>query len=94
MAEYIDKEEVLKRLNDFNEWCKDGRLQGSLFAVDVIKDIPSADVQPIRRGHWIIIDDTEQFIAKCSVCERIEDSRCIDDIPYCHCGAKMDGDMK
>ena len=48
MAEYIDKEEVLKRLNDFNEWCKDGRFQGVLFAVDVIKDIPTTEVQPVN----------------------------------------------
>jgi hypothetical protein len=40
-------------------------------------------------GHWIIIDDCEKFIAKCSECGRIEDSRMISKYPYCHCGAKM-----
>ena len=41
------------------------------------------------QGEWIIIDDTEQFIVKCSVCGRIEDSRMVKDYPFCHCGAKM-----
>lgn len=43
------------------------------------------------QGEWIIVDDTEKFIAKCSVCGRIEDSRMVKDYPFCHCGAKMKG---
>ena len=46
------------------------------------------DAEP-KTGHWIIIDDCEKFIAKCSKCGRIEDSRMISKYPYCHCGAKM-----
>lgn len=50
-------------------------------------------VQPkIKTGHWIIIDDCEKFIAKCSECGRIEDSRMIHNYPYCHCGAKMESE--
>ena len=41
------------------------------------------------RGEWILVDDTEKFIAKCSVCGRIEDSRMVKDYPFCHCGADM-----
>lgn len=44
------------------------------------------------QGEWILVDDTEKFIAKCSVCGRIEDSRMVKDYPFCHCGAKMNGD--
>ena len=40
-------------------------------------------------GHWIIIDDCEKFIAKCSECGQIEDSRMIGKYAYCHCGARM-----
>ncbi len=40
-------------------------------------------------GEWIIVDDTEKFIAKCSVCGRIEDSRMVREYPFCHCGARM-----
>lgn len=45
----------------------------------------------VKQGEWIIIDDTEKFIAKCSVCGRIEDSRMVKDYPFCRCGAKMTG---
>lgn len=44
------------------------------------------------QGEWIIVDDTERFIAKCSVCGRIEDSRMVKDYPFCHCGADMRGE--
>lgn len=40
-------------------------------------------------GQWLILDDCEQFIAKCSECGRIIDSRDIHRYPYCTCGAKM-----
>lgn len=60
--------------------------------------IPVADVQPVKHGRWIITDDVEHFIAVCSECGRTEDSRCIKDMPYCHCGARMEsakgGDVK
>ncbi len=39
---------------------------------------------------WVIVDDCEQFIAKCSICGHIEDSRLVGEIPRCpKCGAKM-----
>lgn len=41
------------------------------------------------KGHWIIIDDCELFMAKCSECGEIVDSRMINKYPYCHCGARM-----
>lgn len=40
-------------------------------------------------GKWIIIDDCEHFIAKCSVCGRIEDSRMVKNYTFCRCGADM-----
>lgn len=62
---------------------------GGLTANDIMR-FPKADVQPVRHGKWIIADDVEQFIAVCSECGRTEDSRGIKDMPYCHCGARMD----
>ena len=50
------------------------------------------ELKAVRRGRWIIADDVEHFIAVCSECGRTEDSRDIKDMPYCHCGARMDGD--
>lgn len=40
-------------------------------------------------GKWIIVDDCEHFIAKCSVCGRIEDSRLVKHYSFCRCGADM-----
>lgn len=46
--------------------------------------------QEPKTGHWITIDDCEKFIAKCSECGQIEDSRMIGKYAYCmQCGAKM-----
>ena len=57
-----------------------------------LEDLPSA--QPERKkGKWIIVDDCELFIAKCSECGRIEDSRMVYRYPYCHCGADMRGEQ-
>ena len=53
-----------------------------------IKSLPSVKPQE-PTGHWIIIDDCEKFIAKCSECGQIEDSRMIGKYAYCHCGARM-----
>ena len=52
-----------------------------------ILSLPSVSTE--KKGHWIIVDDCEKFIAKCSKCGRIEDSRMINKYPYCHCGAMM-----
>lgn len=59
---------------------------------NIVAKMPSVNPQEQKTGHWIIIDDCEQFIAKCSKCGRIEDSRMISKYPYCHCGAKMESD--
>lgn len=94
MAEYISKEKAIKELRevyeqeyptasgDFDEYA-------SHDVPNVLRNIPSADVQPVKRGRWIIADDVEHFIAVCSECGRTEDSRAIKDMPYCHCGARM-----
>ena len=54
----------------------------------IICQLPSVTPQQ-KYGKWIVIDDCEQFIAKCSECGRLYDSRLISKYPYCHCGAKM-----
>ena len=56
---------------------------------DDIRALPPVKPQESKTGHWIIIDDCEKFIAKCSECGQIEDSRIIGKYAYCHCGARM-----
>lgn len=58
-----------------------------------IKALPSADVQPVRHGHWIIPRFGAD--AKCSVCGYyFNDAYDMENEDnYCrHCGALMDGD--
>ena len=57
--------------------------------IDEIDIVNTIEVRP--KGEWILIDDTEKFIAKCSVCGRTEDSRMVKFYPFCHCGARMKG---
>ena len=68
-----------------------------------VKDIPTADVQEVRHGHWI--EDKETGCLICSECGRFTDEIIGDMIEqdgkiihrsmypfYCSkCGAKMDG---
>ena len=66
----------------------------SKWIVDIHGDIEGdyeiiKEYEEPKTGHWIIIDDCEKFIAKCSECGQIEDSRMIGKYAYCHCGARM-----
>lgn len=74
--------------------------------LSLINHINKADVQPIVRGEWI--EETFETIIpvefdmlgkpilhkctnyKCSICGRTEPRK----EPYCHCGAKMKGDVE
>ena len=59
-------------------------------AVQILSDIPAADVVPVVHGHWI---PYRCDMYECSVCERIHTSMDVEkcDAEYCpHCGALMD----
>lgn len=94
MDEYISREAMLKNLTADLEHHSDGGDPRTVLVmqrfIKYVEDFPATDVQPIKHGRWIITDDVEHFIAVCSECGRTEDSRGIKDMPYCHCGAKMD----
>lgn len=103
MAEYIDREALLKKA-----WDADTRI-GYVQVVDVgdILDMPAADVVPVVHGMWMpsesdfdddddaLFESEEWCDWQCSVCH---DDICYDDpmnadfLPkFCpNCGAKMD----
>lgn len=89
MDDLISRQAVVDSVNKaLSEYMGESLLTYSSLILDYIKALPP--VQPAQKvGKWIIVDDCEQFIAKCSECGRIEDSRMISKYPYCHCGAKM-----
>ena len=91
MAEYIDRESLIKRFCEkCNEEMSESPCEPSdCFAREVIKTIPAADVAPVVHGRWIYKGDSDMWV--CSRCGRSvnADPEGID--LYCyHCGAKMD----
>ena len=58
----------------------------------IITDLPTADVTPVRHGRWIKKQEKDTFAGylysyECSECGRVEQRK----EPYCpNCGAKMD----
>ncbi len=100
MADYIDRETVLKILEDHPA----GTWRGyDVYSDDVraimrqVDEQPAADVTPVRRGHWVRVGNG----TTCSECMqgllRIngKQSEWVDlsGMPYCpNCGAKMEVD--
>ena len=63
------------------------------YALEDLEDIPSADVAPVRHGHWIKISPAG--IYECSECGKNVMTSDIKAYEYCHgCGAKMDEERK
>ena len=99
MAEYIERKAAIDAVNHALD------RETILFsfvrkvAISALKKMPSADVAPVRHGRWLPIVSYNNTY-KCSECGRL-----LVDItdglkmvakhyPYCHCGAKMDGERK
>ena len=89
MLEYFEKEA-------FKSWMKKN-ITNNPMILTAIDYAPSADVEPVRHGHWVEHDeDTWSNEAECSEChKRIGHSglpdRFLREFKYCHnCGAKMD----
>ena len=86
----ISRQEVLYGLASIAKAKAKSDAQKSLMGrvMFFTEQLPPVNPQP-KTGHWIIIDDCELFMAKCSECGEIVDSRMISKYPYCHCGARM-----
>ena len=98
MAEYIDREALKERLEDFSKWCRDGRKQGVDFVLDCpLPDMPTADVQEVKHGAWNVLQRRmNSDIVQCSNCKEefyyAKGHLQIGKMLYCpNCGAKMDG---
>lgn len=99
MTEYIERELALKTIRD--NFC-------TYFpnVLDVVRRIPTADVQPVKHGHWY--HNTSKYISEldahfiqacCSCCGKYSDrvdsySTIMSNETCSHCGAKMDGDVE
>ena len=83
MAEYIRRLAALKALERYN-----GDVPMEIFWL--IRDVPAANVEPVRHGRWCEPKGGFWKMAKCSLCGEWQPTAGI--IPkYCpNCGAKMD----
>lgn len=101
MPRYIETEKLLDQFLELcgGESCLDCQFFGHGCNLErMILNQPIADVQPVRHGHWIVINEN---LAKCSVCGALESTNGIDRTgkglifkaikKYCsNCGARMD----
>lgn len=101
MAEYLEREGLLRELRLWNLH----KAEPDNFHYTELKAwleaLPAEDVQPVKHGRWILNSDR---IPVCSVCEEIALQKILLRFPtpeyyskfvlsdYCpYCGAKMDG---
>lgn len=93
MAEYIDREKLLKRFNIDDMMNVNGTLISLRDAREVISSFPAADVAPVQHGRWI--EKTAPAVHKyyeCSNCGAHENKHTAIKGRYCwRCGARVDG---
>ena len=92
--EYIRKQDAV---DVFNRAVKDVGILDADDIKTVFRMLSPADVAPVRHGTWLPIVSYNNTY-KCSECGRllvdITDglNMVAKHYPYCHCGAKMDGE--
>lgn len=98
MAEYIERQAVIDLLKGAGEESGSPVVDIELMIEAVQDDVPTADVAPVVRGHWLTWEERfpDRATGKnlgvfCSVCGNHADFSS----SYCpHCGAKMDEEGK
>lgn len=96
MAEYIDRETLLKQIGLAASRTALGETTldkiNSIEVIAIIKDMPTADVRPERHGHWIYQEPDDKFSWKPYLCSACGEKGGKNYTEFCpHCGAKMDG---
>ena len=99
MTKYIKLEELMKfpiRRNRYNKEHGNDFVSGIEMVLEYAKNIPAADVAPVRHGRWI---DKGEY-AVCTECGGRSGTQYegVEPIPlmtqFCpNCGAKMDGEL-
>lgn len=86
MSDYISREAALTELQNPELFNVSPRF------LQILRDLPAADVEPVRRGRWMHEETEGGFhIWSCSRCGRGMNGNPNGTNLYCyHCGAKMD----
>ena len=99
MAEYIEREAVVRELNKAYDNMNAMGAQfycGFMNEVYRIKDFHAADVAPVRHGSWLEVREKRLFGEHYFLCSNCKSRNGLM-IPfnYCpNCGSKMDGELK
>lgn len=96
MSRYIDADAILETMRSVMDMQE---LYLPIHFIDfVIDNMPTADVQEIKHGRWVVSVEKGKCVARCSVCKRKSKTMKYGKqivpfyTPYCSiCGAKMDG---
>ena len=99
MNGYIAKDDLIELLSDMQGRCGTrAELRQNSKIWQQVKDMPTADVVPVGRGHWIRTGRTNVYGGielVCSECGAHVMVQHIEDELYCrHCGAYMFGVRK
>lgn len=93
MAEYIEREAVLDKLNAIPSYFDSGDTRyGITLAANEVRAVPAADVEPVRHGQWE--HHLLPLAFKCSCCGYRPSASAwkYHSRTYCpNCGAHMDG---
>lgn len=96
MSEYINRGTAFDAVTDLAGKASTRSAYEAVWkSARALKKLPAADVAPVVHGRW---EQVKEWATKakyrCSVCGREIMSAVkvnIEEYPYCHCGAKMDG---
>lgn len=99
MAEYIDREALMRKLSRILGACYNEEKESAMSVVlrteYAVMDSPTADVEPVVHGKWeLCFEDWRKEIEgdKCSICGFEHYGTCIRSYNYCpSCGCRMDG---
>lgn len=98
MADYIDRQEVIKKLEELDSRLMRGHYvdecAGVTMANAVVQSVPAADVKPVVHGRWEMKPENTTpgiYHVKKAFCTNCGKPNKQYRPPYCpHCGAKMD----
>ena len=93
MTDYIKRDDAMKIIcsNCTDPCALVEKANNPCAAIKELVYLPSADVAPVRHGHWIKISPAG--IYECSECQKNVMTSDIKAYEYCHgCGSRMDGE--
>lgn len=92
MSRYINADATLKRFEELHGSESDLlNCYNADWIVSFIEEQPTADVQKVKHGHWILRHVGAGHYWECSVCHTNPCIYITENTRYCpNCGAKMD----